>query len=268
MVLKQEELLTKYFEHRMSVEEEQNFLIQLAASDDLRTAFRSHLELQKAIRDDKDDLRAVAQVRNRTLVALGLSAAAVTPFIEQELMKSRQNAETAAQPVPQMASIAPKASTFSRLAGILRSRSVILTSGLLIGFTAATAIFSPHSNQPATVPATTAVHQNTASEPSSISTTTSPDQAPAVDSRATSTSTGPETIHSSRSLNTTSHSVTSPSSRTATLAGGRTAAVGTTDHETAASTTHAPATVNVTKPAALKVRAAKVSKIPDSTTKE
>src|SRR5579871_1978153 len=98
MMLRQEEQISRYFDHAMSSQEEQNFLIALAASDAMRIAFRSQLELMKAVRSDADDLRSVAaarvpNVRNRTLTALGLSATAVTPFIEQEL---RHSAATAA----------------------------------------------------------------------------------------------------------------------------------------------------------------------------
>src|SRR5437762_5789726 len=94
--MKQEEQINRYLEHAMSSGEEQNFLITLAASDDMRMAFRSHLELMKAVRKDKDDLRTVAQVRNRTLAALGLSATAAGAFIEQELVRSNKHQPIAA----------------------------------------------------------------------------------------------------------------------------------------------------------------------------
>jgi hypothetical protein len=74
MNIRDEELVQRYFEHSMSGGEEQNFLIDVAARDDMRMAFRSQLELLKAIKHDKDVLGGTGLVRERTLAALGLSA--------------------------------------------------------------------------------------------------------------------------------------------------------------------------------------------------
>jgi hypothetical protein len=164
MVLRQEELISRYFDHRMSGEEEQNFLIKLAASDDMRIAFRSHLELMKAVRQDKDDLRSVAQVRNRTLAALGISAAAATPFIEQELLKSaKQDASATAASAPTGAPQATpeKAGLLQRLSTVLHTRKFALGTGLALGFSGAVAIMnlagSPAAIEPSHVAGTTQV---------------------------------------------------------------------------------------------------------------
>ncbi len=74
MNIRDEELVQRYFDHSMSSGEEQNFLIDVAARDDMRMAFRSQLELLKAIKFDKDILGGTGLVRERTLAALGLSA--------------------------------------------------------------------------------------------------------------------------------------------------------------------------------------------------
>lgn len=249
MVLKQEELLSKYFDHRMTADEEQNFLIQLAASDDLRTAFRSHLELQKAIRDDKDDLRSVAQVRNRTLTALGLSAAAVTPFIEQELMKS----SVAAEREPLAASVAPRIPFMTKVGSVLRSRLALLSTGLILGFAAASAIFSTNST-PVSVPHSTVspVSGPVATPSPNVSTET---VNPSV-IEPSSGSQAPETIHSTNGLNTKPQSITS--SRTTSPTGSTT--------EAAPSTRSTP-TVSVTRPGHISVKAAKVTKS-DTTNRE
>ncbi|HWF44443.1 MAG TPA: hypothetical protein VG537_07370 [Candidatus Kapabacteria bacterium] len=142
MGLKQEEQITRYFEHRMSPGEEQNFLISLAASDELRIAFRSHLELMKAVRQDKDDLRSVAQVRNRTLTALGLSATAMTPFIEQELMRSASPSpknQGLASPVVEAALDRP---WWKMVQGLVRTPKLALGTGLLLGFLSAATLLN------------------------------------------------------------------------------------------------------------------------------
>lgn len=74
MNIRDEELVQRYFDHSMSGGEEQNFLIDVAARDDMRMAFRSQLELLKAIKFDKDILGGTGLVRERTLAALGLTA--------------------------------------------------------------------------------------------------------------------------------------------------------------------------------------------------
>lgn len=82
MNIRDEELVQRYFDHSMSGGEEQNFLIDVAARDDMRMAFRSQLELLKAIKFDKDVLGGTGLVRERTLAALGLTAMLTTPTDE------------------------------------------------------------------------------------------------------------------------------------------------------------------------------------------
>jgi hypothetical protein len=137
MMIKQEESINRYLEHAMSSAEEQNFLITLAASDDMRMAFRSHLELMKAVRNDKDDLRSVAQVRNRTLAALGLSATAASAFIEQELVRSNkqqavQHAEVVSGPGPLL----------TRIGRFIGTQKLALGTGLALGMLTATGVFT------------------------------------------------------------------------------------------------------------------------------
>ncbi len=75
MTLRDEQQIQHYFENAMTSSEEQHFLIDLAARDDMRLAFRSQLELVKAVRRDKDNGRSVVAARNKTFAALGLSTA-------------------------------------------------------------------------------------------------------------------------------------------------------------------------------------------------
>jgi hypothetical protein len=168
MTLGQEEQISRYFDHAMSSGEEQNFLITLAASDGMRIAFRSQLELMKAVRSDADRLRSVAAdrtsvVRDRTLTALGLSATAVTPFIEQELMGSSHDASINATP-----SAPHRANFFAK-------PKYALGTGLFLGFMSAVAVLniagpgtsvnpSTRVAQPAVVSTQNPTHQNSANE--------------------------------------------------------------------------------------------------------
>ena len=109
--LKDEESLQHYFEHTMSGGEEQNFLIDVASRDDMRLAFRSQLELLKAVGKDLVAMPGAAFVRERTLAALGLSAMLLAP---QEEAKAA-------------------ASFVSRTFDVIRKPMVSLSLGLLIG---------------------------------------------------------------------------------------------------------------------------------------
>jgi hypothetical protein len=138
MVMKQDEQLNQYFEHTMTPSEEQNFLISVAASDQMRIAFRSQLELMKAVRSDKDALHAgmsghpVAHVRYRTLAALGLSATAA-PFLDQGLTH-----ESAAQTEEATAALVTPRTSW--LGNLIRTPKLALTAGLALGILSTTAV--------------------------------------------------------------------------------------------------------------------------------
>lgn len=84
MNIRDEELLYRYFEQQMSNSEEQNFLIDVAARDDMRMAFRSQLELLKAVRRDKDALPGAVAVRERTLGALGFAGVVLPSALAED----------------------------------------------------------------------------------------------------------------------------------------------------------------------------------------
>jgi len=117
MNIRDEELLNRYFERQMSNGEEQNFLIDVAARDDMRVAFRSQLELLKAVRRDKDVLRGATFVRERTLSALGFAGVALPAVIAED--------EAYAAPIA--------TATSSGWRALLQKPFVMLTGGLIVG---------------------------------------------------------------------------------------------------------------------------------------
>jgi hypothetical protein len=140
MTLKNEELLSRYFERKMTSGEEQNFLISVAANDELRLAFRSQLELMRAVSNDKDGIRSAAEVRMRTLAALGLSTLAADSYLEHDLLSRPEKqfaTEAAKQEVVIQAASAP-----SGFIGFVKSPLMTIVGGLAVGFVAALAIFS------------------------------------------------------------------------------------------------------------------------------
>src|ERR1051325_9985182 len=84
MNIRDEEQLQQYFERAMTSAQEQNFLINVAARDDMRLAFRSQLELLKAVREDKDASGSPTFVRSKTLTALGLGASLVPGSLKEQ----------------------------------------------------------------------------------------------------------------------------------------------------------------------------------------
>lgn len=173
MNLRDEEQLQRYFEHTMSASEEQHFLIDIAARDDMRLAFRSNLELLKALRADKDAaVVSAALVRSRTLTALGLGGALLP-----NALKEHEVAQAAAMPL----------SDGSRMMTFIRRPAAMLLTGLLAG---AALVYSlvpgsstqnhtamqPHATAPSTIIISTPAPQQVA-EPT---TTPAPDLSPSV----------------------------------------------------------------------------------------
>ena len=101
----------------MTGAQEQNFLINVAARDDMRLAFRSQLELLKAVREDKDASGSPTFIRTKTLSALGLGGALVPSGLKEK------EAE---------ASFA-QTSTLQKIGGAFKRPAVSITAGLLAG---------------------------------------------------------------------------------------------------------------------------------------
>lgn len=128
MNLRDEEQLQQYFERKMTSGEEQNFLINIAARDDMRLAFRSQLELLRAVRADKDVFTSTVLVRTRTLSALGLGAALLP-----NVLKDNEVAQAALLPQPHS------------LWSFIKRPVSMLVAGVLLG-TAMTYSLAPSSN--------------------------------------------------------------------------------------------------------------------------
>jgi hypothetical protein len=117
MNIRDEEQLQQYFERQMSSSQEQNFLINVAARDDMRLAFRSQLELLKAVREDKDASGSPTFVRSKTLGALGLGGALVPSSLKEK--------ET------QAAILSP--TVWQSIGSAFRKPALSITAGLLAG---------------------------------------------------------------------------------------------------------------------------------------
>lgn len=178
MNLRDEEQLQQYFERKMTSGEEQNFLINIAARDDMRLAFRSQLELLRAVRADKDVFTSAVLVRSRTLTALGLGAALLP-----NALKDNEVAQAA---------LMPQANS---LWSIIKRPASMLVAGVLLG-TAVTYSLAPSSDihqaaikqtAPATLIITEPVAQQPISTDQSSSQTGIAKQTPATQKTATLT---------------------------------------------------------------------------------
>jgi hypothetical protein len=171
MNIRDEELLHRYFERQMSNAEEQNFLIDVAARDDMRVAFRSQLELVKAVRLDKDALPGAAFVRERTLGALGFAGVVLPSLLDDE------------------ATAAVTSSGTSRVGAWLRKPLALLSGGLLVGsiatFSVMNAVQTENVSPAATVAAPTAPSEIRITLPEEVSAPVSTDITTASEPAAT-----------------------------------------------------------------------------------
>ena len=119
MNIRDEEQLQQYFERQMTGSQEQNFLINVAARDDMRMAFRSQLELLKAVREDKDASGSPTFIRTKTLGALGLGGALVPSSL-----KEQETAQAAAM---------VSSSVWETIGNAFRRPMISITTGLLAG---------------------------------------------------------------------------------------------------------------------------------------
>lgn len=117
MNIRDEEQLQQYFERQMTSGQEQNFLIDVAARDDMRLAFRSQLELLKAVREDKDASGSPTFIRSKTLTALGLGGSLVSSSLREH------ETEAAIGPV----------SLWQNIGQAFKRPAISLTAGLLFG---------------------------------------------------------------------------------------------------------------------------------------
>ena len=158
MNIRDEEQLQQYFERQMSGAQEQNFLINVAARDDMRLAFRSQLELLKAVREDKDASGSPMFARSRTLTALGLGGALVPSSLKEQEV--------------QAASIIPQ-SALQSIGSFFRRPAISITTGLLAGILGTAFLMpanvsethSPHSAPIISVPVVVPVPEKVTSAP-------------------------------------------------------------------------------------------------------
>ncbi|MEP7234098.1 MAG: hypothetical protein ABI778_02265 [Ignavibacteriota bacterium] len=118
MNIRDEEQLQQYFERQMTGSQEQNFLINVAARDDMRLAFRSQLELLKAVREDKDASGSPTFIRTKTLTALGLGGALVPSGLKEQEIE---------------ASMLPSPTIMQNILSGLKRPAVSMAAGLLAG---------------------------------------------------------------------------------------------------------------------------------------
>src|SRR3954470_16450821 len=84
----QDERISAYIDNELSLEQEQEFLISLAASDGLRKSFRSELVLKKVLHRDEAVTNPPRKLRGAVFATLGLAEAS-------ELTASNANAASA-----------------------------------------------------------------------------------------------------------------------------------------------------------------------------
>ncbi len=106
-----DERISSYIDNEFSAEQEQEFLISLAASEGLRKSFRSELVLKKVLHHDEASVNPPRKLRGAVFASLGLAGA--------ELSLNKANAtQTAASRGMLKTFFATKMSTLVTVAGL------------------------------------------------------------------------------------------------------------------------------------------------------
>src|SRR5205807_2403398 len=131
-----DERISAYIDNELSSDQEQEFLISLAASDGLRKSFRSELVLKNVLHRDESRTNPPRKLRAAVFMALGLGAASV----------AADRASAANAPVKGLMKslVATKLNALVTAAGI--------TASALVGYTVHSVV-----SLPATVPVVSAV---------------------------------------------------------------------------------------------------------------
>jgi negative regulator of sigma E activity len=108
-----DERISSYIDNEFSSEQEQEFLISLAASEGLRKSFRSELVLKKVLHHDEAAMNPPRKLRGAVFATLGLSGVGLTA--------NKANATQAASHGMLKALFATKMSTLVTIAGLTAS---------------------------------------------------------------------------------------------------------------------------------------------------
>jgi hypothetical protein len=78
MLMTHDERISSYIDNEFSAEQEQEFLISLAASEGLRKSFRSELVLKKVLHHDEASVNPPRKLRGTVFASLGLAGAGLS----------------------------------------------------------------------------------------------------------------------------------------------------------------------------------------------
>ena len=106
-----DERISSYIDNELSAEQEQEFLISLAASDGLRRSFRSELMLKNVLHRDESSTNPPRKLRAAVFATLGLAAtgiAADNAQASQAVSGFSQAGSTASGSIAKAGSTAPR----------------------------------------------------------------------------------------------------------------------------------------------------------------
>ena len=159
-----DERISSYIDNEFSSEQEQEFLISLAASEGLRKSFRSELVLKKVLHRDEATVNPPRKLRGAVFASLGLGGAGIT-------MNKANATQSFASRGMLKALFATKMSTLVTVAGLSLSalagygvRSVVSQDATVIPSHVTNASDVTHG----VVPATPNISQQAISAPSQV----------------------------------------------------------------------------------------------------
>lgn len=137
-----DERISSYIDNELSMDQEQEFLISLAANEGLRKSFRSELVLKKVLHRDEATTNPPRRLRGALFATLGLGAASLAP---QKSNAAQQIAGNASRGLVKTF-FATKMTTLATVAGI--SASALIGYGVRSVVTPSSAPAVVHQSVP------------------------------------------------------------------------------------------------------------------------
>jgi hypothetical protein len=126
------DLISSYIDNELTGAQEQEFLISLAANDNLRSSFRTELTLKNIVHRDESLITPPRALRASVFAAVGLAAAAAAPEASNAMANAASNPTTSTTTVATQSSSFFKALFATKVNALFTTLS--LSVATLVGF--------------------------------------------------------------------------------------------------------------------------------------
>lgn len=175
-IMTHHDLISSYIDNELTAAQEQEFLISLAANDNLRSSFRTELTLKNIVHRDESLITPPRALRASVFAAVGLTAGLAADAAAPEAASA---APASAAPAPAQltstSSVATQSSSFFKTLFATKMNALFTTLSLsvatLVGFVGHDVIVGEHAAQPTVQTKSTAPSTTRVAEPAQTSET-------------------------------------------------------------------------------------------------